>query len=192
MMSLIDLLLLSVALAMDCFTVSIVAGLILRRTDLRVIGQTSFLFSFFQAFMPFVGWLATFYFASYIEDYDHWIAFVLLAFIGAKMIRDSFRPEEEHHFNPALLRTQLVLAVATSIDALAVGISFSCIGYQTFSSMALPLTLIGITSFVFGIAGHLLGIKFGTAVSKKLKPELIGGVLLIAIGVKILISHLLA
>jgi putative Mn2+ efflux pump MntP len=191
-MTILDLIVLSIALAMDCFTVSIIAGLILEKADGREMLSTSFLFGFFQAFMPFIGWLATHYFATYIEAYDHWIAFGLLAFIGGKMIRDSFRPEDEHNFNPRKLRTQLILAVATSIDAMAVGISFACMGYTTLSSMALPLTLIGLTSFLFGIVGHLLGIKCGDIVSKRLKPELVGGILLIAIGAKILLSHLLA
>jgi putative Mn2+ efflux pump MntP len=191
-MTILDIILLSIALAMDCFTVSIIAGLLLRRIDWREMLSTSFFFGFFQAFMPFIGWLATFYFASYIEAVDHWIAFGLLAFIGGKMIRDSFRPEEEHNFNPRQLRTQLILAVATSIDAMAVGISFTCMGYTTLSSMSLPLALIGLTSFIFSLVGHLLGIRFGDIVSKKLKPELLGGILLIAIGVKILLSHLLA
>ena len=98
-------------------------------------------------------------------------------------------PEEERFFNPRKLRTQLLLAVATSIDALAVGISFVCTGYQTLRSLTLPLWIIGIVSFLFSIVGNLLGIRFGK-VTHRFKPELIGGLILIGIGCKILYTHL--
>lgn len=190
MMSLVDILLLSVALAMDCFTVSIVSGMILGRKEWSTILQMSLLFGVFQAAMPFIGWLATSHFSQYIEDYDHWIAFALLAFLGGKMIWESFKPEEHHVFNPRRLRTQLLLSVATSIDALAVGISLAVTGYTTMLSLAEPLWWIGIGSFVFGVAGHLLGLRFGSIVSRRLRPELIGGVILLFIGIKILLVHL--
>lgn len=190
MMSLFDILLLSVALAMDCFTVSIVSGMILGRKEWGTILQMSLLFGVFQAAMPFFGWLATSHFSQYIEDYDHWIAFALLAFLGGKMILESFKPEEHRVFNPRRLRTQLLLSVATSIDALAVGISLAVTGYTTMLSLAEPLWWIGIGSFVFGVAGHLLGLRFGSLVSRRLHPELIGGLILLFIGVKILLVHL--
>lgn len=190
MMSLFDILLLSVALAMDCFTVSIVSGMILGRKEWGTILQMSLLFGVFQAAMPFFGWLATSHFSQYIEDYDHWIAFALLAFLGGKMILESFKPEEHRVFNPRRLRTQLLLSVATSIDALAVGISLAVTGYTTISSLAEPLFWIGIGSFVFGVAGHLLGLRFGSLVSRRLHPELIGGLILLFIGIKILLVHL--
>ena len=190
MMSLFDILLLSVALAMDCFTVSIVSGMILGRKEWGVILRLSILFGVFQAAMPFFGWLATSHFSQYIEDYDHWIAFALLAFLGGKMILESFKPEEHRVFNPRRLRTQLLLSVATSIDALAVGISLAVTGYTTMLSLAEPLWWIGIGSFVFGVAGHLLGLRFGSLVSRRLHPELIGGLILLFIGVKILLVHL--
>ena len=190
MMSLFDILLLSVALAMDCFTVSIVSGMILGRKEWGVILRLSILFGVFQAAMPFFGWLATSHFSQYIEDYDHWIAFALLAFLGGKMILESFKPEEHRVFNPRRLRTQLLLSVATSIDALAVGISLAVTGYTTMLSLAEPLWWIGIGSFVFGVAGHLLGLRFGSLVSRRLHPELIGGLILLFIGIKILLVHL--
>ena len=191
MMNFADILLLSVALAMDCFTVSIVSGVILRRRWWSLILWIALLFGFFQAMMPFIGWLCTNRFAHYIEAYDHWVAFGLLCYLGLRMIIDSTKEEEEKNFNPRLLGTQLVLAVATSIDALAVGISFSVTGYDTLSTLTFPLIAIGLGSFLFSIGGHLLGIRFGSSIRKRLRPELIGGTLLILIGLKVLISHLI-
>ena len=190
-MNLLDVIFLAIALAMDCFAVSIVSGVIMKRARWRTILQIAFLFGFFQAMMPFLGWLGFSYFAEYIEAFDHWIAFGMLAFIGGKMIRESFLSEEEQHFDPSNLATQFTLALATSIDALAVGISFACTGsYKTFNSMILPLFIIFFASFLFTIIGHLLGIGFGKGISKRLKPELLGGIILILIGIKILITHL--
>ena len=190
MMTLFDIWMLSVALAMDCFTVSIASGVIMGKREWGTILRMSFLFGFFQAVMPFLGWLATNYLAHYIEAYDHWVAFALLAFLGGKMIYESFQPEEHQSFNPRKLRTQLLLAVATSIDALAVGISLAVTGYSTLSVLFEPLAWIGVGSFVFGVLGHLLGLQFGVLVRKRLRPELLGGVILIVIGVKILLSHI--
>ena len=190
-MTILDILLIAVALAMDCFTVSVVSGVITRKLFWGRNLRMAFLFGFFQAVMPFIGWLAIHYFQSSVEAYDHWIAFGLLLLIGGKMILDAFKSEEDAIFNPLNLGTQLTLAVATSIDALAVGISFSCSGYGTVQSLILPLAVIGLVSFIFSIAGLLLGVRFGGAVARRFKPEIIGGVILIAIGVKILLEHLL-
>jgi putative Mn2+ efflux pump MntP len=192
-MSIIDIILLAVALAMDCLTVSIVSGLTARdgqATETRWLYRMAFLFGFFQAFMPLLGWLGIIHFETYMEAYDHWIAFGLLAFIGGKMVWESFGDDEEHHFNPRLLHTQLLLAVATSIDALAVGVSFACTGYTQLSDLTLPLFIIGIVSFLFSIMGYHLGRHFGRAITKLMKPELIGGLILIAIGLKILLSSM--
>ena len=189
-MNYFDILLLSVALAMDCFTVSIVSGVILRRWQWGVIVQLSVLFGVFQAAMPLFGWLATSHFAHYVEAFDHWIAFGLLAFLGLKMIRESFLPEEDQTFDPRRLATQLLLAVATSIDALAVGISFAATGYDNLRSLLWPLLSIGLFSFLFGIAGHGLGIRFGRSIARRLRPALVGGIILLLIGVKVLITHL--
>ncbi len=190
-MTILDILLIAVALAMDCFTVSIVSGVITRKLFWGRNLRMAFLFGFFQAAMPFIGWIAIHYFQSSVEAYDHWIAFGLLLLIGGKMILDAFNEEDEATINPLNLGTQLTLAVATSIDALAVGISFSCSGYGTVQSLILPLAVIGLVSFFFSIAGLLLGVRFGGAVARRFKPEIIGGVILIAIGVKILLEHLL-
>ena len=190
-MTILDILLIAVALAMDCFTVSIVSGVMTRKMFWGRNLRMALLFGFFQAAMPFIGWIAIHYFQSSVEAYDHWIAFGLLLLIGGKMILDAFNEEDEATFNPLNLGTQLTLAVATSIDALAVGISFSCSGYGTVQSLILPLAVIGLVSFIFSIAGLLLGVRFGGAVARRFKPEIIGGVILIAIGVKILLEHLL-
>ena len=149
----------------------------------------SFFFGLFQAAMPFFGWLGTSIFANYIESFDHWIAFGLLAFLGIRMIKESFA-EEECSFDPSKLKTQLIMAVATSIDALAIGISFACTGFTELSQLTMPLLIIGIVSFLFSIVGYHLGRRFGKTITRRIKPELLGGVILILIGVKILITHL--
>lgn len=189
-MSLIDITFLALALAMDCFTVSIVSGVIIRKYILSVILRMAVLFGLFQAMMPFIGWLGTSYFSHYIESVDHWIAFGLLAFLGGKMIKDSFGSEEEAHFDPSKLTSQLLFAVATSIDALAVGISFACLGYKNIEQLTLPLIVIGVCSFVMSILGNILGVMCGKSIVKRLKPEFIGGVILLLIGFRILYEHI--
>ena len=189
-MNLFDIILLAIALAMDCFSVSVVSGVIERDEGESHSLRMAFLFGFFQAMMPLLGFVGISYFAERLAAVDHWIAFGLLAFIGGKMIKDALGPEEELHFNPRRLSTQLLLAVATSIDALAVGISFACTGYPQPSQLSLPLLIIGVVSFLFSIIGFLSGRHFGKKISRQMKPELLGGLILIAIGVKILITHL--
>lgn len=178
------------ALAMDCFAVSVVCGVIIRRLEVRIMLQLAFLFGLFQALMPVVGWFLTSRFSTYIQAVDHWIAFGMLALIGSKMIADSFKEEEEAAIRPRELRAQFVLAIATSIDALAVGITYACTGYTTLSSLSLPLWTIGIVSFLMSLLGFTIGVKFGSAVNKKLRPELLGGIILLGIGIKILVEHL--
>lgn len=231
MMSFWDILLLSVALAMDCFAVSIASGVILTpssspkgegsptpspsnvgkesptpnpspvgrgtvkasltRGGLEEALRLSVLFGLFQAGMPLVGWICTNWLAERIEAYDHWIAFGLLAFLGGRMIRDAFSDEEEaHHFDPTNWWTGIVLAVATSIDALAVGISLAVTGYHTIRQLAMPLIAIGVGSFLFAMIGHWLGMRFGSSIRRRLQPELLGGIILIGIGVKVLVTHL--
>ena len=190
MISIFDLFLLSVALAMDCFTVSIVSGVILRRGFCAAILRMAVLFGLFQAAMPLIGWLGTAYFSHYLEAVDHWIAFGLLTFVGGKMIKESFEDEEHQSFNPLSLRTQLLLAVATSIDALAIGISMACIGYNHISQLAVPLLMIGIASLLLSLVGYWLGVRFGHVKARRLKPELLGGLVLVFIAVKVLVSHL--
>ena len=190
MMNFFDIVMLSVALAMDCFAVSIVSGVMMGRHWWRIILRLSLLFGIFQAAMPLVGWLCTSYLAQYIEDYDHWIAFGLLVVLGGRMIRSAFQPDDASHFEPSSWTTGVTMAVATSIDALAVGISFAMTGYKNLSSLLMPLVVIGIGSFLFSVAGHLLGIRFGWKIRSRLQPELFGGIILIAIGIKILLTHI--
>ena len=193
MLSFLDIALLSVALAMDCFTVSIVCGISCRRWMPRLMLQMSVLFGVFQALMPLIGWLGTSLFSQYLEAVDHWIAFGLLSFLGGRMIRESVSAgnNEEHHSIPSALTTLLLLAVATSIDALAIGISFACTGYKTVAQLSFPLVVIGVGSFLFSVLGNRLGIRFGIAIRRKLNPELFGGLVLIFIGIKVLLTHIL-
>lgn len=187
-MTSLEIWLLAISLAMDCFSVSITSGIILLRICWRTFITIAFFFGLFQGLMPLFGWLAASYFSHLIESYDHWIAFGLLFFLGVRMIKESFSDEEEHHFNPTRLLVILTLAVATSIDALAVGISFAFVGMNTLQSILQPIVIIGIVSFVFSIIGCLIGVYFGKRVN--LRAELWAGIILIGIGVKILIEHL--
>ena len=189
-MNQLDIWFLALALAMDCFAVSIASGIIVKKHLGKMMIRMAFLFGLFQAAMPLIGWLGVSTFTSYLENIDHWIAFGLLAFLGGRMIRESFLPEEEKKIKPRKLKTQVVLAIATSIDALAVGISFACTGFSNIKMLNCPLLIIGFVSFVMSIIGVLLGVKFGKPITKKLKPELLGGVILIFIGIKVLLSHL--
>ena len=189
-MSAFDILWLSVALAMDCFTVSMVSGVMLRRGVSGAILRMAILFGLFQAAMPLAGWLAMAGFRQYIEAVDHWIAFGLLLFVGGKMMYDAAGDDAGASFNPLLLRTQLTLAVATSIDALAVGISIACMGYGHITQLAMPLLAIGMASLLLSLSGYWVGVCFGQVIARRLKPGLFGGIVLIAIGIKVLLSHL--
>ncbi|WP_434503118.1 manganese efflux pump MntP [Prevotella sp.] len=189
-MNQLDIWFLALALAMDCFAVSIASGIIVKKHIGKMMIRMAFLFGFFQAAMPLIGWFGVSTFTSYLENVDHWIAFCLLTFLGGRMIRESFLPEEEKKIKPRKLKTQVVLAIATSIDALAVGISFACTGFSNLKMLVCPLLIIGFVSFVMSIIGVLLGVRFGKPIAKKLKPELLGGFILIIIGIKVLLSHL--
>ena len=190
-MSIIDLMLLSVALAMDCFTVSITSGLIQRRLVLRTMLVTTLMFGLFQGIMPMIGWLGISFFSSELERWDHWIAFGLLAILGGRMILSGLKSDdEEKSFDPSRFLTTVTMAIATSIDALAVGLSFGCSGYDTFVSILLPVTIIAIGSFLFSVAGFVIGAYAGRRIN--FPVEIIGGIILIGIGLKILIEHLTA
>ena len=190
-MSAIEIWLIAVSLAMDCFAVSIASGILQKRYVWSNMLPMALSFGWFQGMMCAVGWLAFIYFSGWVESVDHWIAFGLLALIGGNMIKDGLTEgDEEHHFNPASAWVILTLAVATSIDALAVGISFACLDYQEFSSLVYPVIVIGFVSLVFSLMGLYLGVTFGKKIEQKLKPELVGGIILVLIGVKILFEHL--
>lgn len=191
-MNLPESLVLAVALAMDCFSVSLAAALTVRRWLWRPMLLMAFSFGLFQALMPLVGWAVTAQFQRYIEAYDHWIAFGVLTCLGVNMIMDSRREEHERKLDFTRLSTILLLAVATSIDALAVGVSFVCMNILTLAELAMPVVVIGVVSSLFSLLAFGLGIWGGQKVSGRLHPELLGGIILIGIGVKILIEHLSA
>ena len=188
-MSTLEIWLTALALAMDSFTVAIAAGLILKRIQLRHFLTIAFFFGAFQAIMPLMGWAGSLYFYHFIENYDHWIAFAILVFLGIRMIREGIQEDEEKLFDPTKLATVLVLAISVSIDALAVGISFTCIGMNTLASITYPLMAIGITSFAMAFGGCFIGSLIGGKL--KIPVEPIGGDVLVILGVKILLEHLM-
>lgn len=178
-----EIIILAVGLSMDAFAVSICKGLSVKRLKPRHCVISGLYFGGFQAGMPLLGWLLGKQFETLIKSVDHWIAFALLCIIGANMIRESFGDPDELNasFSP---RTMLPLAVATSIDALAVGVTFAFLDVDILSAVL----IIGCTTFLFSAAGVKIGNIFGTKF--KSKAELLGGIVLIAIGIKILIEHL--
>lgn len=178
-----EILILAVGLSMDAFAVSVCKGLSVKRLKPRHCVIGGLYFGGFQAGMPLLGWLLGKQFETLIKSVDHWIAFALLCIIGANMIRESFGDPDELNalFSP---RAMLPLAVATSIDALAVGVTFAFLDVDILSSVL----MIGCTTFLFSAAGVKIGHSFGTKF--KSKAELLGGIVLIAIGIKILIEHL--
>lgn len=185
-----SILLLALALAMDCFTVSVVCGVISGRKDIPTMLRLALLCGLFQAAMPLAGWLLVSRFSSAVETVDHWIAFGMLALIGGKMIVESFKPEQIPAVDARKFRDRLALAFATSIDAFAVGISFACSGYESFSSLAFPLAAIGTVSFIMSMTGFIAGSGARKIISGRIRPELLGGIILIGIGAKILFEHL--
>ena len=190
-MLIIELILLSIALAMDCFTVSITCGLIQRRLVTKTMLITALMFGLFQGLMPLIGWAGISFFSDVLERWDHWIAFGLLGFLGIRMIISGLKSDEKQKpFDPTKFSTTLTMAIATSIDALAVGLSFGCTGYDTLSSIILPITIIAIGSFLFSAFGFVIGAYVGRKIS--FPVEILAGVILIVIGTKILIEHLTA
>lgn len=181
---------LAVALSIDCLAVSLASGIILQKIQWKPILLMSFSFGFFQALTPLLGWLGTYHFKTLLESVDHWIAFGILAFLGIRMIVESFKQEEEKTFNPRSLKVILTMAIATSIDALAVGISFACMGIHDIHTLSYPLYIIGFVSFVVSLTGLLMGIGCGKRIAAKIHADRWGGVILIGIGIKVLIEHL--
>ena len=182
-----ELLLIGIGLAMDAFAVSICKGLSMQKVKRQQAIIVGIFFGGFQALMPFLGWLVGTQFESYIMSIDHWIVFALLAFIGGKMIAEAFEKEEEvtEQTDSTLKVKELtVLAIATSIDALAVGITFAILDYPILEAVA----IIGIVTFFICVAGVYVGNFFGS--KYKNKAEFFGGSILILIGLKILLEHL--
>lgn len=187
----LEIWLLAIGLAMDCFAVSIASGIILKRIRLRPMLVMAFFFGLFQALMPLVGWFCANSFSHLIESVDHWIAFGILAFLGGRMIKESFKDEDcKHEYDPTSLKVVLALAVATSIDALAIGVSFAFLGIRQFSAILPPAGIIGFVSFALSMIGLVFGIRFGCGIARRLRAEFWGGVILVIIGTKILIEHL--
>lgn len=213
-MSIFSILIIAIGLAMDAFAVSICTGIKLKKLTPTKALKVGLYFGGFQAIMPIIGWAISTSFKSYIENIDHWIAFILLSIIGGKMLLDTLKDEKEQSYeettsqeippneshsedccgtckniyadnnNPIANKTLLVLAVATSIDALVVGISFAVLDVNIIEAVS----IIGIVTLIISFIGVMLGKKLGELF--KQKAEILGGVILIGMGVKILVEHL--
>lgn len=189
MLMFIELFLLGIGLAMDAFAVSVCKGLGMRRLNKKQTLIICLYFGGFQALMPLIGWLLGSQFQKYITSIDHWIAFILLGFIGGKMMIEAIREWNEEETvdvidAPLDHKNMLVLAVATSIDALAVGITFAFLDTPIIEA----ITIIGITTMIISIIGVVVGNFFGSRY--KSKAEFIGGLILVLLGLKILLEHL--
>ena len=189
MLMFIELFLLGIGLAMDAFAVSVCKGLGMRRLNKKQTLIIGLYFGGFQALMPLIGWLLGSQFQKYITSIDHWITFILLGFIGGKMMIEAIREWNEEETvdvmdAPLDHKNMLVLAVATSIDALAVGITFAFLDTPIIEA----ITIIGITTMIISIIGVVVGNFFGSRY--KSKAEFIGGLILVLLGLKILLEHL--
>ena len=188
-MEILELLLIGVSLSMDAFAVSLCQGLSMPRLNWRHAAVIALFFGGFQALMPVIGWLLGSQFAGYIQSFDHWVAFVLLLLIGGNMVREAFSLEEEEEDGCSAgerldLKRLFLMAVATSIDALAIGVTFAFLEVQILEAAS----VIGVTTFVISLAGVAIGNYFGTRYQKR--AEITGGVILILLGTKILLEHL--
>lgn len=184
-MSALELFILAIGLSMDAFAVSICKGLAVKRIDMGKAGIVGLWFGGFQALMPMIGYFLGSRFSNAIQSVDHWVAFILLSLIGANMIREALSRDEDAGRDSGSLsfKTMLMLAVATSIDALAAGITFAFLDVD----IALAAGMIGCTTCIISMAGAKVGSVFGT--KYKSKAELTGGVMLILLGLKILLEH---
>ena len=185
-MSITELMILAVGLSMDACAVAICKGACMRRVDAGQSLMISFSFGVFQAFMPLVGWFLGTQFRQAIQEADHWVAFVLLGFLGFKMIWDALHEEELTVCAPLRVRELLLLSVATSIDALAAGIALAVLQVNIVYSVI----VIGMTTFVLSLLGTLVGNKFGQ--TYQAKAQFVGGMVLCLIGIKVLLEHLSA
>lgn len=184
-MGLIELFLMAVGLSMDAFAVSVCKGLAMKKCTWTKAGVVGLYFGVFQAGMPAVGYLLGSQFKEIITSIDHWIAFILLGLIGVSMIRETFGEEDCQEADDSLdVKTMLTLAVATSIDALAVGITFAFLQVEIVPAVS----FIGVTTFIISVAGVKIGNVFGSRWQKG--AQIAGGVILICLGVKILVEHL--
>ena len=183
-MSLITLFITAVGLSMDAFAVSICKGLAMKKLSWKKAIIIGLWFGGFQALMPVIGYLLGARFESYVNFIDHWIAFVLLSLIGASMIKEALSAAEESVNDSVDAKTMFLLAIATSIDALAVGVTYAFLQVQIVPAV----TFIGVITLILSIVGVKIGNVFGT--KYKAKAEITGGVILILMGIKILLEHL--
>lgn len=183
-MTFIELLILAVGLSMDAFAVSICKGLAIGKTKKKHMIIAGLWFGGFQALMPALGYLLGSSFAGYIKSVDHWVAFILLAGIGGNMLREAFSGEEETADSSMGFKPMLLMAIATSIDALAIGVGFAFLPVRIVPSVF----TIGVTTFLFSAAGVKIGSVFGMKYRRG--AEITGGVILILLGIKILLEHL--
>lgn len=183
-MGILEIFLIGVGLSMDAFAVSVCKGLSMKKLDWKKAIIIALYFGVFQAVMPVIGYFLGTTFENLVTQIDHWIAFILLGIIGANMIKETLGKESENSNDKVDFKTMIVLAIATSIDALAVGITFAFLKTEILSAV----TMIGIITFILSLIGVKIGNKFGDKYEKK--AEFLGGVILILIGVKILIEHL--
>lgn len=183
-MNLFEIIIIALGLAMDAFAVSICKGLSMKKLNYKKIMIIALYFGLFQAFMPVIGYFLGTKFSLVVEKVDHWIIFILLSIIGGNMIKESTDNEEEKRNDLVDIKTMILLAIATSIDALAVGVTFAFLKVNLF----LSITIIGIITFILSILGVIIGNKFGDKFQNK--AELFGGIILIIIGLKILLEHL--
>ncbi|MCJ7472228.1 MAG: manganese efflux pump MntP family protein [Actinobacteria bacterium] len=182
----INLILISISLAMDCLAVSIASGATITKPKITSALKVGLSFGFFQAIMPLIGWVVGFSFRSLIENVDHWIAFSLLLIIGIKMLYEAFKKSPQNNKTDITrIPTLLLLSIATSIDALVLGISLSILDI----SIYLSILIIGLFAFTFSVSGYYLGHRIGKIIGNKV--EIIGGIILIGIGIKILIEHMI-
>jgi manganese efflux pump family protein len=186
-MTFLTIIVIALALAMDAFAVSIITGSTSRKLHIKHALRMALSFGLFQAVMPLLGALAGLKIKNYVANYDHWVAFALLAAVGIKMVYESFKIKTaEEKLDPSNIYILLILSVATSIDAFAVGITISFLDI----SLALAVSIIGAVTFVLSYLGTVIGKKFGHFFESKI--EAIGGLILIGLGLKILLQHLLA
>lgn len=183
-MGIIELLLLSVGLGMDAFAVSVCKGISMKKMDWKKAIIIGLYFGGFQALMPVIGYFLGSALESLITNIDHWIAFILLGIIVGKMIKDSFADESDNCNDDVRFKTMFVLAVATSIDALAIGITFAFLNVN----LILAITIIGVITFILAVIGIKIGNRFGDKYQNK--AELVGGIILALLGIKILLEHL--
>jgi putative Mn2+ efflux pump MntP len=184
-MEILTIILIGISLTFDTFAVSVTAGLIENKIVFWQAVRIAVIFAFFQAAMPVLGWFVGSKVIDYIKDYDHWVAFGLLLLIGAKMIYEALKKEEEKKsLNPFDIKVQITLGIATSIDALIIGFSLAFMNLNIY----LSTVVFGTLTFLVAMIGMLIGKKAGHLVGKK--AEIIGGIILIGIGLKILIEHL--